>query len=95
MNISAQDVINALFSPDDIVCLRIFDDRKEGIFTGAKLNVEAGKFFSVEEQLAEHNQKHRGIFLLSIQADTPTRKSHALTLSSWKWTTSPLKNSRN
>ena len=64
MNISAQDVINALFSPDDIVCLRVFDDRKEGIFTGAKLNVEAGKFFSVEEQLAEHNQKHRGIFFV-------------------------------
>ena len=64
MNISAQDVINALFSPDDIVCIRVFDDRKEGIFTGAKLNVEAGKFFSIEEQLAEHNQKHRGIFFV-------------------------------
>lgn len=36
MNISAQDVINAIFHPDDTVCLRIFDDRKEGIFTGAK-----------------------------------------------------------
>ena len=33
MNISAQDVINAIFHPDDTVCLRIFDDRKEGIFT--------------------------------------------------------------
>jgi len=64
MNISAQDVINALFSPDDIVCLRVFDDRKEGIFTGAKLNVEAGKFFSIENQLKEHNQKHRGIFFV-------------------------------
>lgn len=31
MNISAQDVINAIFNPDDTVCLRIFDDRKEGI----------------------------------------------------------------
>lgn len=44
MNISAQDVINAIFHPDDTVCLRIFDDRKEGIFTGAKMSVEAGKF---------------------------------------------------
>mgnify|MGYP006909972831 CR=1 FL=1 len=45
MNISAQDVINAIFNPDDTVCLRIFDDRKEGIFTGAKMSVEAGKAF--------------------------------------------------
>lgn len=57
MNISAQDVINAIFHPDDTVCLRIFDDRKEGIFTGAKMSVEAGKFFAVESTLKEHNQK--------------------------------------
>ena len=37
MNISAQDVINAIFHPDDTVCLRIFDDRKEGIFIGCLL----------------------------------------------------------
>ena len=55
MNISAQDVINAIFHPDDTVCLRIFDDRKEGIFTGAKMSVEAGKFFAVESTLKEHN----------------------------------------
>ena len=58
MNISAQDVINAIFNPDDTVCLRIFDDRKEGIFTGAKMSVEAGKF------LKEHNQKNHGIFFV-------------------------------
>lgn len=63
MNISAQDVINAIFHPDDTVCLRIFDDRKEGIFTGAKMSVEAGKFFAVESTLKEHNQKNHGIFL--------------------------------
>ena len=44
MNISAQDVINVMFNPDDTVNLRVFDDRKEGIFTGTKLSVEAGKF---------------------------------------------------
>ena len=79
MNISAQDVINALFSPDDIVCLRVFDDRKEGIFTGAKLNVEVGKFFSVEEQLAEHNQKHRGIFFV-VNSGGHTDKETAIVI---------------
>ena len=64
MNISAQDVINAIFHPDDTVCLRIFDDRKEGIFTGAKMSVEAGKFFAVESTLKEHNQKNHGIFFV-------------------------------
>ena len=64
MNISAQDVINAIFNPDDTVCLRIFDDRKEGIFTGAKMSVEAGKFFAVESTLKEHNQKNHGIFFV-------------------------------
>lgn len=64
MNISAQDVINAIFNPDDTVCLRIFDDRKEGIFTGAKMSVEAGKFFAVESTLKEHNKKNHGIFFV-------------------------------
>ncbi len=64
MNISAQDVINAIFNPDDTVCLRIFDDRKNGIFTGAKMSVEAGKFFAVESTLKEHNKNHHGIFFV-------------------------------
>lgn len=64
MNISAQDVINVMFNPDDTVNLRVFDDRKEGIFTGAKLSVEAGKFFAVESTLREHNKKNHGIFFV-------------------------------
>ena len=64
MNISAQDVINVIFNPDDTVNLRVFDDRKEGIFTGAKLSVEAGKFFAMESTLREHNKKNHGIFFV-------------------------------
>lgn len=64
MNISAQDVINVMFNPDDTMNLRVFDDRKEGIFTGAKLFVEAGKFFAVESTLREHNKKNHGIFFV-------------------------------
>lgn len=60
----AQDVINVIFNPDDTVNLRVFDDRKDGIFTGAKLSVEAGKFFAVESTLREHNKKNHGIFFV-------------------------------
>ena len=41
MNITAQDIINSLFNPDDIVNIRIFDDRKNGIFAGKKYSVES------------------------------------------------------
>lgn len=35
MNISAQDVLLALFNPEDTVCFRVFDDKKKGVFSGA------------------------------------------------------------
>lgn len=64
MSISPQDVINALFNPDDRVCLRIFDDKKRGIFKGQKLETEAGRFMSLMPNLMEHNAKERGIFFV-------------------------------
>ena len=64
MHISAQDVVNSLFNPNDTVYLRIFDDRKEGTFTGAKLEVEAGKFATIEDTLGKHNALNRGIFFV-------------------------------
>ena len=62
MQISAQDVVNSLFNPNDTVYLRVFDDKKRGTFSGAKLDVEAGKFATIEETLAKHNEMERGIF---------------------------------
>ena len=62
MEIRAQDILRTMFNPDDTVCFRIFDDRKNGLFSGAKLEVEAGKFSSIEEMLINHNEKNRGIF---------------------------------
>lgn len=64
MQISAQDVVNSLFNPDDTVYLRVFDDKKRGTFTGAKLDVEAGKFATIEKALADHNAMERGIFFV-------------------------------
>ncbi len=62
MGILAQDIINSLFNPIDTVNLRIFEDKKSGVFSGAKLSVEAGKFMSKEDTLKNHNAQDRGIF---------------------------------
>lgn len=64
MLISVQDILLALFNPNDTVCFRIFDDKKRGIFAGAKLEMEAGKYASVEGALKSHNENDRGIFFV-------------------------------
>lgn len=62
MDITAQEVLNSLFNADEKVCLRVFEDRDEGIFPGAKYSVECGKFVSMEDVLRNHNAMNRGIF---------------------------------
>ena len=37
INVTATDILGGLFNPADIVCFRIFDDKKRGLFQGAKL----------------------------------------------------------
>lgn len=64
MTVSAQDVLLALFNPQDTVCFRVFDDKKSGVFSGAKIEMEAGKYTSVETTLKSHNEKNRGIFFV-------------------------------
>ena len=64
MTVSAQDVLLALFNPQDTVCFRVFDDKKSRVFSGAKLEMEAGKYASVETTLKSHNEKNRGIFFV-------------------------------
>ena len=34
MDITAQEILNSLFNPEDKVCLRVFDDKKRGVFAG-------------------------------------------------------------
>ena len=55
MNVSAMDVLGSLFNAEDIACFRIFDDKKSGLFKGAKLERECGKYKTIEEFLLEHN----------------------------------------
>lgn len=62
MDITAQEVLNSLFNVDEKVCLRVFEDRDEGIFPGVKYTVECGKYTSMEDILRNHNAMNRGIF---------------------------------
>lgn len=62
MNATAPDILNSLFDPAEIICFRVFDDKKEGIFQGAKLQCECGKYKSIEETLKKHNALNRGVF---------------------------------
>ena len=64
MTISAQDILLALFNPQDTVCFRVFNDKKSGVFSGAKLEMEAGKYATIESTLKSHNEKNRGIFFV-------------------------------
>jgi len=64
MTISAQDVLLALFNPSDTVCFRVFDDKKGGVFTGAKFEMEAGKYTAIEGTLKNHNDKNHGVFFV-------------------------------
>ena len=52
MTVSAKEVINSLFNPEDIVNFRVFDDKKSGVFSGLKISVEAGKYSSIEDMFA-------------------------------------------
>ena len=66
MEVTAMDIINSLYHPTDILNLRVFDDKKRGVFTGQKLSVEAGKFATVEKMLRDHNEQGHGIFYVSL-----------------------------
>lgn len=62
MSITAHQVLTSLFNADDTVCLRVFADRKDDFYSGAKLSVECGKFATMEDLLKQHNEQNRGIF---------------------------------
>lgn len=64
MEVMTYDVINSIFRQTETVCLRVFDDKKRGMFKGQKLSVEAGKFATIETTLRNHNAEGRGVFFV-------------------------------
>ena len=61
IKIGAQDVINALFNPDEVVNFRIIDDKKSGVFQGLNLSEKASNYALIEPKLIEHNKLNRAI----------------------------------
>ena len=49
MTVSAKEVINSLFNPEDIVNFRVFDDKKNGVFSGVLLESGPQAIFLINE----------------------------------------------
>lgn len=65
LKVTAQDVLNSLFNPDDTVCFRVFDDKKRGIFHGQKFSCVCSQYTSsMEGILKKHNKQGHGIFFV-------------------------------
>lgn len=64
LNIPVEQFINAMFNANETVNLRVFDDRKGGVFKGQKLSVKAGRLDNIMSVLKEHNKQNRGIFFV-------------------------------
>nr|MCR5511701.1 RepB family DNA primase [Lachnospiraceae bacterium] len=64
MIIGPLDILKTMFNVDEIVNMRVFDDKKGGIFKGAKIPVELNKYATVEQQLKDHNALNRGVFFV-------------------------------
>jgi len=62
LNISTEDFLGAFFSPHETVNVRVFDDRNDKIFSGAKYDKDQGLFSQIVELLREHNSRNRGVF---------------------------------
>lgn len=62
--ITPKQFLNAFFSAEDIIHLRIFADQKDQPFTGMKLQTNLELFDGIMSQLQAHNDRQRGIFFV-------------------------------
>ena len=57
---TAADILGSVFAPEDIVCFRVFDDKKGGTFPGMKLECKCRDYLKdMEPRLREHNEVGR------------------------------------
>jgi putative DNA primase/helicase len=64
LNITTTEFLDCFFEAHDEVNLRIFDDKKRGVFTGLKITEAMGKVHKRLPELKEHNDKGHGIFFV-------------------------------
>lgn len=62
LNVPIEEFIRPFFDANETVCLRVFDDRRDSAFRGAKLECPAGKLSNMEKELHKHNKENRGVF---------------------------------
>lgn len=60
-NVTASDVLRALFNPADRICFRVLEDRGDGMPSETKLSCECAKYREIEGTLKEHNGMNRSI----------------------------------
>jgi len=64
LDIPLEEFLRPFFDAGETVCLRIFDDRKNSAFKGAKLECEAGKIAAIADTLKKHNKQNRGVYFV-------------------------------
>lgn len=65
LNIPAEEFLRPFFGPADKICLRVFDDRKDGIvFKGMKLETTLSRLPDILPTLKEQNALMRGIYFV-------------------------------
>lgn len=64
LTIPLEEFLRPFFDPGELICLRVFDDRRTGTFKGAKIETSLEKIDSIRESLKKHNDMHRGIYFV-------------------------------
>ena len=92
--VSAADILNSLFAPEDTVCLRVFSDKKCSAFHGQKLECKCRDYLKdMEPRLREQTRWDAECSSSSTPVGRRTTQSHVSTPSSSRWTTARLKSS--
>ena len=65
LNITAAEFLNPFFAPNETVCLRVFSDKPDSLFSGQKLECEMAKLEEkMGETLKNHNDRGRGVYFV-------------------------------
>ena len=64
LNIGAVEFLRPFFEQNEKVCLRVFSDKPNSIFSGQKLECILSRFDEIEKTLKAHNEQGRGVYFV-------------------------------
>jgi putative DNA primase/helicase len=64
LSIPVEEFLKPMFDAGEIVCIRVFSDKKGTAFKGLKLEYPAAKISAAVDNLKNHNEENRGIFFV-------------------------------